>query len=164
MNKLPFVPLLVVSVFTCVVVARGFSVETRGIIEGTVEDSSGAVVAAVQVTVTNEQTGEAKSFTTGTFGRFVFPNLQVGTYHLMAERAGFKKSVQIGIPLRVTEHLNLTVVLQVGEAASEITISAAVTSFETKAVTTGKVMKIWRFTALPLNGPNYLPTATLNPT
>jgi len=45
MNKLPFVPLLVVSVFTCVVVARGFSVETTGIIEGTVEDSSGAVVA-----------------------------------------------------------------------------------------------------------------------
>jgi len=72
-DKLPFVPLLVVSVFTCVFVARGFSVETAGIIEGTVEDSSGAVVAGVQVTVTNEQTGEAKSFTTGRSDDSSFP-------------------------------------------------------------------------------------------
>jgi hypothetical protein len=115
------------------------------------------------VTVTNEQTGEAKSFTTGTFGRFVFPNLQVGTYHLMAELAGFKKSVQIGIPLRVTEHLNLTVVLQVGEAASEVTISAAVTSVETKDVTIGKVIENRALTDLPLNGRNYMQLATLVP-
>ena len=163
MNKLPFVPLLLVSAFICLSGARVFSVETTGIIEGTVEDSSGAVVAGVQVTVTNEQTGEAKSFTTGTFGRFVFPNLQVGTYHLMAERAGFKKSVQIGIPLRVTEHLNLTVVLQVGEAASEVTISAAVTSVETKDVTIGKVIENRALTDLPLNGRNYMQLTTLVP-
>jgi len=81
----------------------------------------------------------------------------------MAERAGFKKSVQIGIPLRVTEHLNLTVVLQVGEAASEITISAAVTSVETKDVTIGKVIENRALTDLPLNGRNYMQLATLVP-
>src|ERR1700732_461815 len=163
MNKLPFVPLLVLSVLTCLPVARVFSVETTGIIEGTVQDSSGAVVAGVQVTVANEQTGEAKSFTTGTSGRFVFPNLQVGTYDLTAERAGFKKSVQIGIPLRVTEHLNLTVVLQVGEPASKVVVTAAATSVETKEVTLGKVIENNSLTDLPLNGRNYMQLTTLVP-
>src|SRR6202030_2886862 len=149
--------------FPCLPVARVLCVETTGIIEGTVQDSSGAVVAGVQVTVANEQTGEAKSFTTGTSGRFVFPNLQVGAYNLTAERAGFKKSVQIGIPLRVTEHLNLTVVLQVGEAASEVTISAAVTSVETKDVTIGKIIENRALTDLPLNGRNYMQLTTLVP-
>ena len=163
MNKLLFVPLLVLSLFACLPVARVLSVETTGIIEGTVEDSSGAVVPGVQVTVANEQTGEAKSFTTGTSGRFIFPNLQVGTYNLTAERAGFKKSVQIGIPLRVTEHLNLTVVLQVGEPASQVVVTAAATSVETKEVTVGKVIENNSLTDLPLNGRNYMQLTTLVP-
>src|SRR6516225_6981067 len=118
MYKSPSSALLAISLFMFLAAARVFSVETTGIIEGTVEDSSGAVVSGVEVTVTKEQTGQVGTFTTGTFGRFVFPSLQVGTYDLTAERAGFKKFVQIGIPLRVTEHLNLTVVLQVGESVS----------------------------------------------
>src|SRR5258708_11187045 len=163
MNKLLFVPLLVLSLFTCLPVARVLSVESTGIIEGTVEDSSGAVVAGVQLMVTNEQTGEAKDFTTATSGRFVFPNLQVGTYDLIAERAGVKKSVQVGIPLRVTEHLNLTVVLQVGEPASKVVVTAAATSVETKEVTVGKVIENNSLTDLPLNGRNYMQLTTLVP-
>jgi len=38
--------------------ARAFGTETTGIIEGTVQDASGAVVSGVEVTVTNEQTGQ----------------------------------------------------------------------------------------------------------
>jgi len=163
MYKSPSSALLAISLFMFLAAARVFSVETTGIIEGTVEDSSGAVVSGVEVTVTKEQTGQVGTFTTGTFGRFVFPNLQVGTYDLTAERAGFKKFVQIGIPLRVTEHLNLTVVLQVGESVSEVVVNAATTSVDTKEVTIGKVIESRSITDLPLNGRNYMQLTTLVP-
>jgi hypothetical protein len=163
MRKSAFPSLLALSLLMFLAVAYAFSSETTGIIEGTVLDSSGAVASGVKVTVTNEQTGEVASFTTGTLGRFVFPNLQVGTYDLTAEQTGFKKYLQNGIPLRITAHLNLTVVLQVGESTSEVVVTAATTSVDLKEVTIGKVIENRSITDLPLNGRNYMQLTTLVP-
>ena len=162
MHKSPFA-LPALFLFMFLACARVFSVETTGIIEGTVLDSSRSVVSGVEVTVTNEQTGQAATFTTGTFGRFVFPNLQIGRYNLTAERVGFKKYVQNGIPLRVTEHLNVEVILQVGAPTSEVVVNAAATTVDTKEVTIGKVIESRSLTDLPLNGRNYMQLTTLVP-
>jgi hypothetical protein len=163
MHKSPLAALLTLSLFMFLAVPCALSSETTGIIEGTVEDSSGAVVPGVEVAVSNQQTGQVGTFTTGSFGRFVFPNLQVGTYDLRIERAGFKKYLQTGIPLRITEHLNLTVVLEVGDPGSEVVVTAATTTVDTKEVTIGKVIESRSLTDLPLNGRNYMQLTTLVP-
>ena|ERR1700694_4578581 len=76
---------------TCVHLA----VETTGAIEEVVEDKSGAVLPGVKLTLINDGTGESREFVTATIGRFVFPDLPVGTYRITAEKKGFKTFTQI---------------------------------------------------------------------
>ena len=50
----------------------------RGIITGVVRDSSGAVVPAAKITVTNTATGVNVSVVSNTVGEFTVPNLSPG--------------------------------------------------------------------------------------
>ena len=137
------------------------AVETTGTIEGMVADPTGAVVPGVKVTLTNEGTGEVKVYPTDQLGRFVFPNLPVGTYALRAEKEGFKTFVQTKTPVRVSEHLNLTVQLELGAVATEVEVRASVTTVDTKSAALGNVIENRAVVDLPLNGRNFLQLATL---
>src|SRR5262245_25116337 len=53
---------------------------TGGRILGRVADSSGAVLAGVKVTATNEATGVSRDTLTNTSGDYAFPEVPVGTY------------------------------------------------------------------------------------
>ena len=55
-----------------------------GRVLGTVTDQSGGVIAGAMVTVTNAQTGVARSLTTDQAGEYVAPNLLPGTYTVRA--------------------------------------------------------------------------------
>src|SRR6266700_2300206 len=65
----------------------------RGSIAGSVKDTSGAVVPAVSITVTEEETGTALKVTTQQDGSFLAPQLQPGSYKVTAEAGGFKRLV-----------------------------------------------------------------------
>src|SRR5271169_5111847 len=67
-----------------------------GRIVGTVTDSSGAVIADVKVTIVNEATQLGRDVTTDKDGYFVADELPAGTYSLVAEKAGFKKTTKKG--------------------------------------------------------------------
>src|SRR5216684_2733456 len=58
-----------------------------GRIEGTVLDSSGAIVADAAVTAQNDSTGLSTTQTSDSNGHFLFPYLSPGTYHVTIERA-----------------------------------------------------------------------------
>ena len=68
---------------------------------GTVTDSSGAVVPAASVTVTNRGTQFARTSTTGANGRFLLTLLPIGSYSLEASAPGFATYQQTGITLNV---------------------------------------------------------------
>ena len=61
-----------------------------GMINGTVKDPNGAVVAGAQVTVRNEATGETRDAVTDNQGRFKIEGLAPGGYKLTINRDGFK--------------------------------------------------------------------------
>src|ERR1700722_1321967 len=64
---------------------------TSGTVLGTVKESSGAVVPGAMVTLTNTGTNARHSTLTGDTGSYQFVNLEVGTYQLTVEAAGFQK-------------------------------------------------------------------------
>ena len=66
---------------------------TGGRILGRISDSSGAVLANVKVTVTNEATGVSSGTNTNSSGDYVFPQVSVGTYRMEFDLAGFKKEL-----------------------------------------------------------------------
>ena len=137
--------------------------ETTGTIEGIIQDRSGGVVPNAKIILIRQETNEKKVFTTDGSGRFAFPDLSVGTYRLTAERAGYRTYTQTDIRLRVTEHLNIPITLEVGTATEEITVQAAATTVDTKSSAIGQVIETKQLSDLPLNGRNFLQLATLVP-
>src|SRR5687768_7762655 len=71
--------------------------ELRGRVQGSVTDSTGAVVAGAVVRLTNDQTGVGTSRTTSNTGQYIFDFVSAGNYTLHVEMAGFRQFVQRNI-------------------------------------------------------------------
>src|SRR5689334_6323601 len=81
------------------VVAQG----TGGRILGRVADPSGAVLAGVKVTATNEATGVTIDTMTNASGDYAFPQVPVGTYSVSFDQSGFKTTVHKGVTLDLNQ-------------------------------------------------------------
>src|SRR5712672_14407 len=87
-------------------VLLGFSQPAQGqavnaTLLGTVNDSSGAPVANVKLTITELNTGVSRSSQTNDSGNYVVPDLPPGTYRVIAELSGFKRASRAGIDVIV---------------------------------------------------------------
>ena len=80
-----------------------FAQQTTGAVRGVVMDPTGALVAGVEITVSNDQTRTKQSTRTSGSGAYVFPLLRPGTYTLSALSAGFSKAVRENVSVRITE-------------------------------------------------------------
>jgi len=96
---------------------------TTGVIQGTVQDSTGAVLPGVDVTVVSVETNLTQNRTTDSDGRFVFLQLPPGRYTATAKLAGFGTFVQDNIDLTVGQSVNLTPRLAVGNVTETVTVS-----------------------------------------
>jgi len=84
-------------VFACVVLILAPVVvaqENNGIIQGTIADTAGAVMAGATVSVVNDSTAYTRSVTTAVDGSYAFTELAPGHYHLKVTKEGFKTQSQ----------------------------------------------------------------------
>ncbi|OFV91240.1 MAG: hypothetical protein A3H28_13385 [Acidobacteria bacterium RIFCSPLOWO2_02_FULL_61_28] len=121
-------------------------------ISGTVQDQSGAILPGVEITVTQAETGVARSTSTNQTGSYVLPNLAIGPYRLEAALPGFRTFVQRGIVLQVNSSPVINPVLEVGEVTAVIEVEANAALVETRNVSIGQVIENERILELPLNG------------
>ncbi|MGH9737482.1 MAG: TonB-dependent receptor domain-containing protein [Candidatus Acidiferrales bacterium] len=121
-------------------------------ISGTVEDSSGAVVAGAQVTVTQTATGVTRSATSAASGVYTLPSLPLGPYRMEVKKEGFTTFVQTGIVLQVASAPTIDPVLKVGEVAQTIQVESAAPMIETTNTGVGQVVNSQSVVDLPLNG------------
>jgi len=98
---------------------------TTSRVVGVVSDSSGAVVPGSKVTLTNEATGVAFNTETTAAGNYVFEAVQVGSYRVEVEAAGFKKFAATGNRLSIGAPLTVNVTLQVGALAEAVEVTGA---------------------------------------
>jgi hypothetical protein len=122
--------------------ARVQAQEFRGIISGTVTDSSGAVVKDAQVTITETSTNTVNRTKTDSAGQYVVPFLQPGTYQIVVEMASFKKDVRNGITLQANEHPLIDMVLQVGNAQETISVTEDAPLVDTANASVGQVITL----------------------
>jgi carboxypeptidase family protein len=106
----------------------------NGTIEGTVTDESGAVLPGVTITLTNIDTGETRVVITNESGLYRAPLLQLGTYRVSAELAGFKKFEQTGIGLAAGQVAVIAIKLSVGAVTETVAVTA-----EAPVVDLGKI-------------------------
>src|SRR6266481_9553093 len=62
-----------------------------GVVRGTVQDASKAVIPGAKVTLTNTATGVGRDSVTNADGIYYFGAVSIGPYTLLVESQGFKK-------------------------------------------------------------------------
>lgn len=137
--------------------------QTQGEITGEVTDSTGAAMAGVSITVTNEGTNVSRQVVTNTSGAYTFPSLLPGAYRVRAEMDGFQSIVRSGIQLQVQQVARLDFRMQVGQVNEVVNVSGAAPMLTTESATTGTVIENKRIVDLPLNGRNFLQLVALSP-
>jgi carboxypeptidase family protein/TonB-dependent receptor-like protein len=137
--------------------------QTRGgEANGTIIDSSGAVVPGAVVTLTNQATNIQNTATSNNNGYFVFVNVQPGGYKLKVEKSGFKaveSSFQVAVNQAVTQNMTL----DVGSASTTIEVTAQAPVLDSTTSSLGTVIEEKTIQSLPLNGRNFTQLLTLTP-
>ncbi len=129
---------------------------TTGTILGTVKDPSAAVLPGVTVTVTNMETGIARTSLTGSRGEFQIPGLAVGSYEVQVTTAGFQTEIRKGITLNVGREAVVDFTLQVGAVAEQVTVTGEAPLIEITSATVGGVVDSKQMRDIPLNSRSFL--------
>jgi hypothetical protein len=124
---------------------------TGGRFTGRVADSTGAVVAGVKVTATNDATGVARDTKTNDSGDYVFPEVPVGDYTFTFELTGFKKEVRRGVTLQLNQTLTFNMVMQIGQAQEVVDVTSEAPLVDTASTQLGAVVDDRSVSQLPLN-------------
>lgn len=128
-----------------------FSQDTRGTITGRITDPSGAVIAGASVVVSNTGMGTKTSAMTSSDGIYRAPFLLPGKYDIEVIASGFKKAVRNGVEVRVADRLDISIVLEIGAAAEQITVTSEVPLLTTETASAGTVIDAKRVADLPLS-------------
>lgn len=145
----------------CVIGARA-QVDT-GTIQGTVSDSSGAVIPGATVTIVNQETSAAITAKTKGDGRFEFTPLHIGAYKVVVEAASFKKATTLGVTVDVQQQVVVNVTLQPGAASESVEVTEAPELMQTQSSAVGQVIEQKTIEDLPLNGRDYTMLVLLTP-
>jgi len=110
--------------------------ETRGNINGIVQDSGGVIPGAV-VRITNTGTSQTQQLVTNHSGYFEAVLLNPGVYEVRVELQGYRTLTQTGISLGVGQTVNLNLKLEVGQLTEEVTVKAESPLLDATTVSSG---------------------------
>jgi Carboxypeptidase regulatory-like domain/TonB-dependent Receptor Plug Domain len=153
-----FVSAVLLLVTGCVVAQT-----SEGRILGAVSDSSGAVVAGANVTVTNTATNVGRQLVTTSAGEYVAPNLEPGTYTVTAESTGFMKAVSKPFLLEVSRDVRIDLKLQPGAITETMEVSAEGTLVDTSDAALNGVLSNKAISELPVEGRDFQNLLELHP-
>jgi hypothetical protein len=125
--------------------------QTTGSIQGTVTDSTGAVVEGASVTATNLSTNASRTATSSASGFFSIPNLVPAVYAVKFEKQGFTSVDVKGATLTTAQVLTLNTTMKVGAVQEVVEVNgAAVAPIETESTQLSTLISNKTITDLPL--------------
>jgi len=119
-------------------------------IQGTVTDSTGAIVVGAKVTAKSTKTGSQYVRVTTKSGLYSFSPVDVGDYTVSVTAPGFETLLRENIHVDGMEVLSLDLTLQVGATTATVTITDVPPPLETENATLGSVMENDVYQSLPL--------------
>lgn len=136
---------------------------TTGVIEGRALDESGAVLPGVTLTLRSTARNTVVTQTTSAAGEFRFLAVQVGSYALTAELAGFGTVNVTGITVDPGSTQQFPIRMKVGPLEEAIVVSAAAPLLDTKDATQSTTLNDEYLATLPLVTRNYTEMPTVMP-
>ena len=155
--RLVLLPAALVLVFAAQALAQ------EATIVGTVTDPTGAAVPNVTITVTNIDTGLARTLTSSSDGQFVAPDLRIGRYTVRATASGFKVAEQKDVVLAIGDRSRIDFKLTVGSAQEQVTVEAAAIAVQADTGEVSDVITGQQLTQLSTNGRSMYSLISLTP-
>jgi hypothetical protein len=140
-----------------------YAQSTTGTILGTITDASGGVLPGASVTVTNTETGIARTTNSESNGSYQVPALPPGPYRIEVTLDGFKSLRQEGLRLEVAQNRRVDARLELGTLNELITVTADALTVDTHSSAVGMVIDSDRLDKLPMVGRGTLNLALLAP-
>jgi Carboxypeptidase regulatory-like domain/TonB-dependent Receptor Plug Domain len=126
-----------------------------GSVTGTVTDSTGAVVADAQITLTNADTGILQQTQSTSTGTYSFSGVRAGSYALKVEAQGFQLFIANGIEVHIQNVLTLDAKLTAGAISQEVNVTAAAPLLQAENGTVGQTITSQTVNDLPLQTRNW---------
>src|SRR5271166_284762 len=142
---------LSVAAVVAALVCIGWGQSTSGRIVGRVSDPTAAVLAEVKITLINQATGAARETKTNANGDYNFVEVVPGSYEVDFELTGFKKSVQKGVTVDVTQVVTLNQTLAIGATQETVEVTSEAPQVDTTSTQLGAVINDRSVNELPLN-------------
>jgi len=135
----------------------------RGAINGTVRDSSDAVVPKAQVVAEAVATGIKHATLTTSDGEFVFQDLPLGTYKVTVTVSGFAVFTANSVTVRAGAIYTLPVRLILVQTSTTVNVSAATLALDTTTETQTTTVAGASLQEAPLNGRDFTQLIELQP-
>ena len=120
-----------------------------GAITGTVQDSSGAAVPDLPLTITNVETGVKWTAATSSAGYYRVA-VPPGTYRLEAQKQGFKTEVAEKIVVPVAQVVTVDLTLQVGNVSENVQVTSQTPLLTPSTAEVGSSVSPQEFETLPI--------------
>lgn len=153
----------------CVLAGAGRAQISTSRLEGTVQDSTGAVIPGAKVEIVNVKTQIGGATTCDAEGRFAFPSLPPSEYTLSVEAAGFRKAVRSNLVLNVAETVSEVVRLEVGAVTDSVVVEANAVRVQTTDAQIARTITLRDINILPQLGRGpimlsvFMPGAQIDP-
>ncbi len=123
----------------------------KATINGSVTDTSGAVIVGASVTVTSVETGARFMGQSNEAGIYRVSALPVGTYSIEYEKRGFKTVVRSALELATAQVAEINVKMEPGAVSEVVHVTTAPVMLETETTDVGTVMTADSMKDLPLD-------------
>ena len=123
-----------------------------GSIQGSITDSTGAIIQNATVTATNVATQVKQIAITEGNGHYSLPNLAIGTYTLDVVAPGFEHYSQSKIVLEVGSSISVNVGMTVGRTDQKVEVQASGLALQTEDASFKQTIDQQTVTEMPLNG------------
>jgi hypothetical protein len=146
-SRLLLVVLLLMSIFTILSVPA--LAQYGAGLQGTVQDTSGAVVSNATVTATEGATAAEHTATTNSSGFYRISSLPPGTYTVTVDAKGFKKSSTNGVVVEAELLRGLDITVALGQAQETVTVTETSQALQTEDATISGTLSAKEVESLP---------------
>ncbi|NOT63460.1 MAG: carboxypeptidase regulatory-like domain-containing protein, partial [Acidobacteria bacterium] len=128
-----------------------FGQNSAGSLSGTVTDPNGGVIANAKVNAKHLATGRTNATVSSSEGLYSFPNLEVGSYTLTVEQAGFKKLSRANVIVAISNTTVADLKLEVGDVSQTVEVTTDTPPLQTATTEVGVTFSAKLLTDAPIN-------------
>lgn len=160
LSRLTFIFSVIIAVSVSVL---GQSQATTGVIQGTVTDPNGAVLAGASITVKNVNTGFERTVSTNSDGFYSAPLLPLGKYRVTASANGFSTTILENVEVTIGNTIALNISLKVGTASETVDVTTEADAVDTARTELATEINQRSVENLPINRRDFSRFALLTP-